>query len=110
MLRLTPRAAVALVACAVAVMTARSAHARRPQEEVLATEGERLAAHASQIEGAGALAALATLDEDVDPRALEAAVRGGVAKGAQPLVAAQASWLLAHLLEQRGQTTEAAAL
>ena len=28
----------------------------------------------------------------------------GVAKGAHPLVAAQASWLLAHLLDQRGET------
>ena len=31
-------------------------------------------------------------------------------KGAHPLVAAQASWLLARLDDQRGQTREAAAL
>jgi len=100
----------ALLSCAVVVISAGSALARRPHEEVLAVEAERLAAHASQPEAAGALAALATLDEDVDPQALEAAVRPAVAKGANPLVAAQASWLLAHLLEQRGQTAEAAAL
>ena len=77
------RAAAALVLGAVAVIGAGAGVAR-------------LAAHASQIEGAGALAALGTLEEDVDARALEAAVRGGLVKGAHPLVAAQASWLLAR--------------
>ena len=37
------------------------------------------------------------LEEDVDPRALEAAVRGGTGPRAHPLVAAQAAWLLARL-------------
>ena len=107
---LTRRTATALLSCAVVVISAGSAQARRPQEEVLTAEAERLAAHASGLEGAGALAALATLDEDVDPQALESAVRAGVAKGAHPLVAAQASWFLAHLEDQRGQTAEAASL
>jgi transglutaminase-like putative cysteine protease/Flp pilus assembly protein TadD len=103
-------ATTALFTCAVAVVGAGSAQARRPQEEVLAAEAERLAAHASGPEGAGALAALATLDEDVDPRALESAVSGGLAKGAHPLVAAQASWFLAQLYDQRGLTAEASSL
>ncbi|HEY7370859.1 MAG TPA: DUF3857 domain-containing protein [Polyangia bacterium] len=109
---LISRAVTALFTCAVAVGSAAAAHAAAaaPYEELLAAEGARLAARASQPEAAGALATLATLDEDVDPAALEAAVRGGVGKGAHPLVAAQASWLLAHLLDQRGEAREAAAL
>jgi len=127
---------MALTTCAIAILLAgTSAHARphssgtlegshAPREglaraklalphaldELLATEAARLVAHASQPEGASALAALATLDEDVDPAALESAVRGGLGKGGHPLVAAQASWLLAHLYDHRGLTKEAAAL
>src|SRR5436305_1929914 len=114
------KAATALLLGAVAVIGAGAARAAGPREtgpraagpydQLLAVESARLAAHASEPEGAGALAALATLDEDVDARALEAAVRAGVAKGAHPLVAAQASWLLAHLLDQRGETGEAGSL
>jgi len=99
-----------VVLCAVALLRVGTARAAGPFDELLASEATRLSAHASQPEAAGALAALATLDEDVDPRALEAAVRGGLTKGAHPLVAAQAAWLLAHLLDQRGETREAAAL
>src|SRR5262252_2028953 len=104
------RAATALVVCAVAVIGGGAARAASPYDELLASESARLAAHAAQPEAAGALAALAALDEDVDPAALEAAVRGAVVKGAQPLVAAQASALLAQLLDQRGETREASAL
>src|SRR3982751_6516613 len=107
---LTRTTATALLTCAVVVLGAGSAQARRPQDEVLTAEAARLAAHAGAPGGAGAPAALATLDEDVDPRALESAVRPGVAKGAHPLVAAQAAWLLAHLHDQRGETADAAAL
>ena len=106
----TLRAATALVLCAAAAISGRDARAAAPYDELLATEGARLAARASQPEAAGALAALATLEEDVDARALETAVRGGVGRGAHPLVAAQASWLLAQLLDQRGETREAEAL
>ena len=109
-LRGGPGARMALVVCAVAVAGAGTAQARRPQEELLATEGARLGAQAAAPEAVGALAALATLDEEVDPAALESAIRGGLGRGAHPLVAAQASWLLAHLDDQRGQTKEAAAL
>ena len=37
-------------------------------------------------------------------------MRAASAKGAHPLVAAQASWFLAHLEDQRGETAEAASL
>jgi transglutaminase-like putative cysteine protease/Flp pilus assembly protein TadD len=88
----------------------RPALPRAPYEEVLASEAAALEARASQPAAAGALAALAALDEDVEAAALEAAVRGALAKGAHPLVAAQASSLLAHLLDQRGETREATSL
>ena len=81
---LTRRTATAPGFVAVVVSSAGSAQCRRPQEEVLTAEAERLAAHASGPEGAGALAALATLDEDVDPQALESAVRAGVGEGRAP--------------------------
>src|SRR5262245_21958426 len=110
------KAATALFLSAVAAASTGAAHAAAtgaapsPYEELLAVEGARLAARASQPEGAGALAALATMEEVVDARALEGAVRGGVGKGAHPLVAAHASWLLARLLDQRGETREAQSL
>src|SRR5690349_6289410 len=104
------RAATPLAICAVAVVGAGVARAATPYDDLLSAWAARLAAHASQTEAAGALAALATLDEDVDPAALEAALRPAVAKGAQPLVAAQASALLAQLLDQRCETREASAL
>src|SRR5262245_33751318 len=104
------RAATALLCCAFAFAGAARARAADVQDELLAAEAARLAAHAAEPEGAGALAALATLDEDVDPRALAAAVRGGIGKAAHPLVAAHASWLLARLHDQRGETAEAARL
>ena len=104
------RAATALVLCAVAVVGAGAARAASPYDDLLAAEAARLATQRSQPEGAGALAALATLEEDVDPRALEAAVRAALGPGAHPLVAAHASWFLARLLDQRGETKEAAAL
>ena len=105
------RAATALVLCAVAVIGAgRRARRRAPYDELLARRRRGWRRTRSQPEAAGALAALATLEEDVDARALEAAVRGGAGPGAHPLVAAHASWLLARLLDQRGETREAAAL
>src|SRR5579871_2393677 len=79
-------------------------------EETLARAGARLAATAGRPEALAALAELAALDEDVAPAALEAAVRRGLAPGAHPLVAAQAAFLLAHLLDERGAGAEAAAL
>jgi len=104
------RAATALAICAVVVVGAGVARAGTPYDDLLSSEAARLAAHASQPEAAGALAALATLDEDVDPAALQAAVRPALGKGAQPLVAAQATALLAQLLDQRGDTREASGL
>jgi transglutaminase-like putative cysteine protease len=100
----------AVVATAGAARAAAPMTAVGPHDQVLASEGARLAASAGDPSAAGALAALAALEEDVDPRALEAAIRGGTGPRAHPLVAAQAGWLLAQLHDQRGATREAEAL
>jgi transglutaminase-like putative cysteine protease/tetratricopeptide (TPR) repeat protein len=93
-----------------AVGSARGARAASAYDALLATEGARLAAHPGEPAAVSALAILAGLDELVPPPALEAALRPAVAPGAHPLVAAQAAFTLAHLLDQRGETREAAAL
>ena len=77
--------------------------------EVLARAAAALAKEAARPEAAAAVAQLATLDENVPPVALEAALRPGVAAGAHPLVAAQAALLLAHLEDERGEHAAAAA-
>ena len=79
-------------------------------DELLASEGARLGKLAGKPEAVSALAELAGLDQVVAPRALEAAVRGGLDPRAHPLVAAQAALLAAHLLDERGETREAEAL
>jgi cellulose synthase operon protein C len=114
---LTRRAATALatgVVVAIATIPLEKAAAAvggpGPHEETLEREGARLAAEAGDPQAVGALAELAWLDEDVAPAALEKAVRGGLVPGAHPLVAAQAAFLLAHLLDERGAPEEASAL
>jgi hypothetical protein len=99
-------AAMALVGCVFATGVARAG----PYEEELAAQAAKLRQQASEPAAVAAVAELAGLDEVVAPSALEAAVRGGVAPGAHPLVAAHAALLLAHLLDQRGETKEAAAV
>jgi cellulose synthase operon protein C len=117
----TKRAATALLVCVVAAAGTRAAAAgdaasgNAPSspsayDEALAQAGARLAAEAATPQAIAALAELAALDEDVAPAALEAAVRPGIRPGAHPLVAAQAAYLLAHLLDQRGAHKEAASL
>jgi tetratricopeptide (TPR) repeat protein len=86
------------------------ARAASAYDALLATESARLVAHPGEPAAVSALAVLAGLDELVPPPALEAALRPAVAPGAHPLVAAQAAFTLAHLLDQRGETREAAAL
>ncbi len=117
----TKRAATALLVCVVlaagggAAVAAGAVPVSAPSspsayDEALARAGARLAAEAATPQAIAALAELAALDEDVAPAALEAAVRPGLRSGAHPLVAAQAAYLLAHLLDQRGARKEAAAL
>jgi transglutaminase-like putative cysteine protease len=114
----TRRAATALISCLIAVAAGERAAAMagtpdpypEPYQETLVQQGARLAALAGRPQAVGALAELAWLDENVAPASLEAAVRRGLAPGADPLVAAQVSLLLAHLLDERGATGEAAAL
>src|SRR5262245_27241588 len=105
----TKRAATALLIGAVGALAGRSARAAGPTayEETLARAAGQLSAQAGKPEAIAALAQLAVLDEDVAPAALEAAVRRGVSPNAHPLVAAQASFLLAHLLDERGASAEA---
>src|SRR4029078_3041295 len=55
------------------------------------------------------LAALAVLDETVPGAAIETALRHASAARAAPLVAAQAAFQLARVLEQRGDAAGAAA-
>src|SRR6185437_13399818 len=112
----TKRAVTALLCVVVAAIAvwgtgaARAATGPSAYDETLARAGARLAAQAGKPEAIAALAELAALDGDVPPAALEAALRRGMSAGAQPLVAAQASFLLAHLLAERGASDEAAAL
>jgi len=98
-----------LIAVVATAGAAAPVEAAGPHDDLLAKHGARLATAASDPGAAGALAVVAGLEEDVDPRALEAAVRGGTGARAHPLVAAQAAWLLARLYEQRGGTREAEA-
>ncbi|HVT08430.1 MAG TPA: hypothetical protein VHO67_13305, partial [Polyangia bacterium] len=77
--------------------------------EVLARAAAALASQAARPEAAAAVAQLASLDENVPPAALEAALRPGVAAGADPLVGAQAALLLAHLEDERGDHAAAEA-
>src|SRR5436305_6431531 len=65
--------------------------------EVLTRAAAALTSQVAHTEAAAGVAQLASLDENVPPAALEAALRPGVAAGGHPLVAAQAAPLLAHL-------------
>ena len=104
------RFAAAVVIVLAAVCAASAARAASAYDALLMTEGARLAAHPGEPAAVSPLAVLVGLDELVPPPALEAALRPAVAPGAHPLVAAQAAFTLAHLLDQRGETREAAAL
>ncbi|HEY4392455.1 MAG TPA: DUF3857 domain-containing protein [Polyangia bacterium] len=117
----TKRAATALLVCVVGAVGGRATAAgdaapanpsRAPDayEETLSRAGARLAVEARTPQAIAALAELAALEEDVPPTALEAAVRRGLLPGAHPLVAAQAAYLLGHLLDERGARAEAASL
>ncbi len=101
---------IAWVAALAVTVISGAAFAAAPYDDQLATEAARLAAEAKAPQAVSPLAALAGLDELVAPAALEAALRPGIVPGAHPLVAAQAALILAHLLEQRGEAGEAAAL
>ena len=103
-------AAAFLIAVVATAGAAAPVAAAGPHDDLLAQQGARLAIAAGDPGAAGALAVVAGLEEDVDPRALEAAVKGGTGGRAHPLVAAQAAWLLARLREQRGDSREAQAL
>jgi transglutaminase-like putative cysteine protease/Flp pilus assembly protein TadD len=110
---MTSRSSTALlvgISLTAAASASRPAVAAAPYQELLAEAGGRLQAEAREPAAAAALAVLAALDEEVPGPALEAAIRGGLAPGAHPLVAAQASLLAAHLADERGDRPGADAL
>ena len=73
-------AAAFLIAVVATAGAAAPVAAAGPHDDLLAKEGARLAAAAGDPGAAGSLAVVAGLEEDVDPRALEAAVRGGTGR------------------------------
>jgi cellulose synthase operon protein C len=105
------RAAAALVVGVVAAVAgaAPALGAADAYADVLGRAAAALASQAARPEAAAAVAQLASLDENVPPAALEAALRPGVGAGAHPLVAAQAALLLAHLEDERGDHAAAEA-
>src|SRR5579862_6345162 len=111
---------VAIVASAGAAPRPDATPAADPSAGLVAAElaaaRTRLEARAGRPEAIAPLEELLALEDDVPPGALEADLRGAAApraggKGPQPepLVAAQATFQLARLLEQRGALEEARA-
>src|SRR5215471_5628914 len=94
--------ALALVAGPARATRPPSGDARGPFEAELARESVRLADRFGHPEAIAPLAAVAALDDSVPAAALELALRQAAGAGADPLVAAQAAFQLARLLEQRG--------
>jgi transglutaminase-like putative cysteine protease/tetratricopeptide (TPR) repeat protein len=91
--------------------------AARPAKaaDVSPFERERVAATAAlearkgKVEAVAPLAELIGLEDLVAPGAIEGALRGAAGEGAHPLVAAQASFQLARMLDQRGDEAGAKA-
>jgi tetratricopeptide (TPR) repeat protein len=107
-----PSAARALAAASFVTLAAAGASAAPSGVfgEELAREQARLAARAGRPEAAGPLAALLAVGDDLPPGALEPALRRAAAADMDPLVAAQATYQLADLLDQRGDAAAADAL
>jgi tetratricopeptide (TPR) repeat protein/transglutaminase-like putative cysteine protease len=80
-----------------------------PFEAALAAATARLEERHGRPEAIAPLAELLTLEDDLPPRALEPALRRAAAAGADPLVAAQATFNLARLLDHAGDAAGARA-
>ena len=78
-------------------------------EPELAAAAERLATTRDRPEGVAALFAVAALYDELPPGRVERVLRETVveAKGVEPLVAAQASYLLARMEDDRGEAAAA---
>jgi len=85
------------------------AGARGPFDGELASASAELDARRGRPEAVAPLAQLLALEDALPPRALEPALRRAAAPGSHPLVAAQATLHLAHLLDQAGDAEEARA-
>src|SRR4051812_48454044 len=101
----------ATLGIALLVVSSRAAAA-----EVSPFERERVAASAGlqarrgTAEAIAPLAELVALDEVLPAGAIEGALRAAAGEGSHPLVAVQASFHLARLLDQRGDTAGATAV
>jgi transglutaminase-like putative cysteine protease/Flp pilus assembly protein TadD len=76
--------------------------ARGPWAGELASASAELEARRGRPEAIAPLAELLALEDALPPRALEPALRRAAAAGSHPLVAAQATFHLAHLLDEAG--------
>ncbi|HTA20821.1 MAG TPA: hypothetical protein VK989_16120, partial [Polyangia bacterium] len=100
-------AIVAAVAASTASSRASAAAPAGPFAADLAAAEARLDASRGKPEAIVALDELLALEDDLPDGALEPALRRAAAAGADPLVAAQATFQLARLLGQRGANDEA---
>jgi len=80
-----------------------------PFDAALAGARARLEARHGRPEAIAPLAELLALEDALPPRALEPALRRAAAAGAHPLVAAQATFHLARLLDEAGDARGARA-
>jgi tetratricopeptide (TPR) repeat protein/transglutaminase-like putative cysteine protease len=80
-----------------------------PFEAELARQTARLSARVARPEAMAPLAALLSLEDNLPSGALEPALRQAAGSGSHPLVAAQATFHLARLLDQRGDRAGALA-
>jgi transglutaminase-like putative cysteine protease/Flp pilus assembly protein TadD len=97
------------IALAAAVAPAAAPSAPGPYEAELAAATARLEARHGRPEAVAPLAELLALEDMLPPRALEPALRRAAAPGSDPLVAAQATLHLAHLLDEAGDAEGARA-
>jgi tetratricopeptide (TPR) repeat protein len=86
---------------------AHDSEARGPFDGELAAAGAALEARRGRPEAIAPLAELLALEDALPPRALEPSLRRAATAGSHPLVAAQATLHLAHLLEDAGDAAGA---
>jgi transglutaminase-like putative cysteine protease/tetratricopeptide (TPR) repeat protein len=105
----TAEAATAAANHAATAAVIDAAPARGPFEAELTAATARLGARAGRAEAIAPLAELLALEDDLRPAALEPVLRRAATAGSLPLVAAQATFHLARLLDQRGDAEGARA-
>jgi Flp pilus assembly protein TadD len=103
------RAALGLALAAAAAPHRAATGPVGPFELEAAVATARLAALRGKPEAIAPLAELLTIEENLPPGAVEAALAGAAAAGSDPLVAAQATFHLAHLWDEAGDAARARA-